>query len=69
MDEQEQERRVNYNVEKMAIKEALQEWLDKKWEETCRQFGLWSIRTLALLAFVAFIYLLLWAYGWHLGKI
>ena len=60
-----QEDKVHRNIDKMAVREALQEWLDKKWEETCIQFGKWSIRALLLLGFGAFIYIILWANGWH----
>ena len=63
------DRRVRDNLahlemDKMALKEGLQEWLDKKWDETCRIFGLWSIRTLGLLLFFAFIWLILKSQGW-----
>lgn len=60
-----QEEKVYHNIDKLAVKEALQEWLDKKWDETCRNFGKWSIMTLGLLAFGAFVYFILWANGWH----
>jgi hypothetical protein len=60
-----QEEKVHHNIDKLAVKEALQEWLDKKWDETCLKFGRWSIRALALLAFGAFVFFLLWANGWH----
>ena len=63
------DRRIRENLakvelEKMALKEGLQEWLDKKWDETCRVFGLWSIRSLSLLLFVAVIWLILKSQGW-----
>ena len=56
---------VTGNVDKLVVKEALQEWLDKKWDETCLQFGKWSIRALLLMGFGAFIYFILWMNGWH----
>ena len=63
------DRRIRENIaqverEKMALKEGLQEWLDKKWDETCRIFGLWSIRALGLLLFTAAIWIILKSQGW-----
>lgn len=46
---------------KQIVKEALQEWLDKKFET----FGKWSARALAAAILVALTYFLLWANGWH----
>lgn len=60
-----QEEKVHRNIDKLAVKEALQEWLDKKWAETQQSIGKWVIRSLALLLFSAFIYLILWSNGWH----
>ena len=61
----EPEEKIHRNIDKMAVREALQEWLDKKWDETCLQFGRWSLRLIGLAVFFAFIYLILWMNGWH----
>ncbi|MFZ6871174.1 hypothetical protein ACO0LF_03805 [Undibacterium sp. Di27W] len=48
-------------AEKQAMKEALQEWLDKQLAE----FGWWTLKGLAAAGLVALIALILMSQGWH----
>ncbi|MFZ6734755.1 hypothetical protein ACO0LG_22720 [Undibacterium sp. Ji42W] len=48
-------------AEKEAMKEALQEWLDKQFAE----FGRWTLKGLAAAGLVALIALILMSQGWH----
>jgi hypothetical protein len=48
---------------KEILKEAINEWLDKKYQ----QFGKWSLSSLLAIAFGAFIYWILTVLGWHKG--
>jgi len=47
-------------VIKNAIKEAAKEWL----EDQYREFGRWTVKGLAALAFVTLLWLILERYGW-----
>ena len=47
-------------LEKLAIKEAIAEWL----EEKATQFGWWSIKGIAAAAFAALAYFILLHTGW-----
>jgi len=47
---------------KQAIKEALKEWMDTKYQE----FGKWTVRTLLSVAFFGLMYLFFSTNGWHL---
>lgn len=49
--------------DKQLIKDAVDEWLDKKFAA----FGKWSARALAALLLAAFVYFILWSQGWHKG--
>lgn len=46
---------------KEAVKEALKEWVEEKF----MQFGKWSIKGIASLAFVALIYFIFKMHGWQ----
>lgn len=46
---------------KDAMKEAFKEYLDEK----TRQFGKWSLRTIAILALAALVYFILSMNGWQ----
>jgi len=46
---------------KEAVKEALGEWLDKKFE----QFGKWSAGAFAAMGLAALVYFILLMNGWH----
>lgn len=46
---------------KRVFKEALNEWLDKKWGE----FGKWTATGLSLAMFAAFVVFVLWTQGYH----
>lgn len=46
---------------KLALKEALKEWLDDKFAA----FGKYSFTAMASAAFVALIYFILTSNGWH----
>lgn len=53
-------------LEKLATKEAIQEFLDKKWERFKGDVGAWVIRTAALLVFAGIVKLFFYAVkqGW-----
>lgn len=64
------EQRVNQKLDrialdKVAVNEAINEWLERKWKETLQKTGLWTMRTLALLIFTALIIFVLHSEGWH----
>lgn len=46
---------------KMAVKEALKEWLDEKFS----QFGKWSLAGLGATGLAALVYFILTVQGWH----
>ncbi len=46
---------------KVALKEALKEWLDEKFAE----LGKWSVRTITVMALGALTYFILQVNGWH----
>ena len=46
---------------KLAVKEALKEWLDSKFVA----FGKWSLASLAALGLAALVYFILRANGWQ----
>lgn len=46
---------------KLAVKEALKEWLDDKFS----QFGKWSLAGLGAAGLAALLYFILTAQGWH----
>ena len=46
---------------KRVFKEALNEWLDHKFE----QFGKWTLKGLAVTAFAALVVLVMWSQGYH----
>ncbi|MFZ6767526.1 hypothetical protein ACO0LM_10605 [Undibacterium sp. Di26W] len=48
-------------AEKEAIKEALQEWLDKQFA----LFGKWTLAGLAAAGLAGLVYLALMGQGWH----
>lgn len=48
-------------ADKEVVKEALEEWLDKKFA----QFGKWTLGGLCALAFAGLVYLALAGQGWH----
>lgn len=48
-------------ADKEIVKEALEEWLDKKFA----QFGKWTLGGLSALAFAGLVYLALAGQGWH----
>lgn len=48
-------------ADKEVVKEALEEWLDKKFA----QFGKWTLGGLCALAFAGCVYLALAGQGWH----
>lgn len=47
--------------QKAIVKEAIQEWLDKKFTE----FGKWSLRGIVAMALGAAFYIWLGSHGWH----
>lgn len=51
---------IDKDVQKEAVKEALQEWLDKQFSI----FGKWTLSGLLAVAFAGAIYLWLAAHGW-----
>lgn len=51
-------------MHKEAVKEALQEWLDKQFS----QFGKWTFTGLLAAAFVGAVYLWLAGKGYHIGR-
>lgn len=51
---------IDRDVQKEAVKEALQEWLDKQFA----LFGKWTLAGLFSAAFVGAVYLWLAAHGW-----
>lgn len=53
--------RVTKPADKEVIKEALEEWLDKKFA----QFGRWSLGAILALALAGCVYLALVGQGWH----
>jgi hypothetical protein len=52
---------VNDSIQKDIVKEALQEWLDKKFAA----FGKWSATSMLAAAFVGLVYLWLRGHGWQ----
>jgi hypothetical protein len=52
-------------VLKVAVKEALKEWLDEKWTVATSTFGKWALGAIAAAVLAAFLYLVLWANGWR----
>ncbi len=50
--------------QKLAIKEALKEWLDSKFQD----FGRWAFLSICAAALVAILTLILKANGWSLTK-
>jgi hypothetical protein len=66
MSEQDNDRRpsmslVDTEAMKKAIKEGLKEWLDDKF----MTFGKWSVTSLACLALVALVWVILRSQGWQ----
>lgn len=53
------------DLNKIAVKEAIDEWMNRNWKKTEQNVGKWVIRLVALSIFSALIYFLLWANGWH----
>lgn len=49
---------------KRIVKEALSEWLDKKWGEFEGRVGRWSIHGFALMTFTVVVVLFLKVKGW-----
>lgn len=49
--------------QKRLFKEALSEWLDRKFSE----FGYYSVRTIGLVTFGVILWLWLTSNGWHKG--
>lgn len=53
-------RQERIDITKIAIKEAIKEWMD----ERVRDVGRWSLRGLAAAAFAALVYFILTHTGW-----
>ena len=51
----------NNDEQKEIIKEALSEWLDKKFSE----FGRWSLMALAAFLLAGLTYMIFWSNGWR----
>jgi hypothetical protein len=47
------------------VKEALKEWLDDQFHESCASFGKWAIKSILAAAFCGLVYLALIGFGWH----
>ena len=63
MEKEEHNRRfrdIDRDIIKESFKEGLKEWLDEK----IKEFGWFSIKTLAALGLGAMIYIIIWA-QWH----
>jgi hypothetical protein len=52
---------MNKEETKQAMKEAMREWMDYKFQE----FGRWSFYGLLVAVFGAMVYFILIASGWH----
>ena len=52
---------IDNDVQKEALKEALQDWLDKQFAA----FGKWTLSGLASAGLVGVVYLILTSQGWH----
>jgi hypothetical protein len=52
---------LNKDETKQAMKEAMREWMDDKFQE----FGRWSFYSLLAAVFGAMVYFILTASGWH----
>lgn len=50
-----QEDKIHHNIDKLAVKEAIDEWMDRKWAETQKSVGKWFIRLVALAVFGFFV--------------
>lgn len=50
---------------KLAVKEALKEWLDEKWTAFAGNFTKWALGVLGAAILAALVYLILWANGWR----
>lgn len=52
---------IDKDIQKEALKEALQDWLDKQFAA----FGKWTLSGLASAGLVAIVYFILTSQGWH----
>ncbi len=52
-------------MDKVAVNEAINEWLDRKWKKSLQNIGLWILRAAALLLFTGLIKFVLNSEGWH----
>ena len=50
---------------KRIIKEAFQEWMDRKLNEFERWTGRWAMRAIAVAFVAAFVTFILWTQGYH----
>lgn len=50
---------------KIAVKEALKEWLDERWTRYTSSLGKWVLGIVAAGILAALVYLILWANGWR----
>jgi hypothetical protein len=50
------------NEQKEAIKEALEEWLDKQFSK----FGVWSLKGIVAIALAGLVYLWAMTHGWSI---
>lgn len=49
-------------IQKQAIKEALEEWLDKQFTN----FGKWSLRSIGAIGLAALVYMWAMSHGWSI---
>lgn len=60
---------IDPDLQKQAVKEALQEWLDKKFDQIDLEFGRWTRKWLFRAAIAGILggsaYLYLISQGWH----
>lgn len=52
---------IDKNIQKEAVKEALQEWLDKQFAT----LGRWTFRGICAMGFAGLVYVWLTSSGWH----
>lgn len=52
---------IDKTIQKEAVKEALQEWLDKQFAA----LGRWTFRGLMAMGFAVLVYMWLTSHGWH----
>ena len=49
---------------KVAVKEAIKEFLEEKWTSVTSTFGKWAIGVIAAAALAGIVYFIAWANGW-----